>query len=54
MYGEFVLNQENSQIPKPGKIYAFNEGNYLLWDEKLRKYMDALKDPGPSGKQWRN
>lgn len=52
MYGEFVLNQENSQIPKSGKIYAFNEGNYLLWDEKLRKYMDALKDPGPSGKPY--
>ncbi|WOL14966.1 hypothetical protein Cni_G23747 [Canna indica] len=52
MYGEFVLTQEKVQIPRAGKIYAFNEGNYLLWDEKLRAYMDSLKDPGPSGKPY--
>ncbi|KAK7339793.1 hypothetical protein VNO77_20478 [Canavalia gladiata] len=52
MYGEFVLTQENLQIPKAGKIYAFNEGNYLLWDDKLKKYIDDLKDPGPSGKPY--
>ncbi|KAL5973527.1 hypothetical protein ACLOJK_030178 [Asimina triloba] len=52
MYGEFVLTQENIQIPKAGKIYAFNEGNYLLWDDNLKKYMDDLKDPGPSGKPY--
>ncbi|ONK62119.1 uncharacterized protein A4U43_C07F550 [Asparagus officinalis] len=34
------------------KIYAFNEGNYMLWDEKLRKYMDHLKDPEPTGKPY--
>lgn len=52
MYGEFVLTQENIQIPKTGKIYAFNEGNYQLWDDKLKKYIDDLKDPGPSGKPY--
>ncbi|XP_031486749.1 fructose-1,6-bisphosphatase, chloroplastic [Nymphaea colorata] len=52
LYGEFVLTQENIQIPKAGKIYAFNEGNYMLWDEKLKKYMDNLKDPEPSGKPY--
>lgn len=52
MYGEFVLTQENIQIPKAGKIYSFNEGNYQMWDEKLKKYMDDLKDPGPSGKPY--
>ncbi|KAI4331694.1 hypothetical protein MLD38_029853 [Melastoma candidum] len=52
MYGEFVLTQEKIQIPKAGKIYAFNEGNYQLWDDKLKKYIDALKDPGPSGKPY--
>lgn len=52
MYGEFVLTQENIQIPKSGKIYAFNEGNYQLWDDKLKKYIDSLKDPGPSGKPY--
>lgn len=52
MYGEFVLTQENIQIPKAGKIYSFNEGNYQLWDDKLKKYVDDLKDPGPSGKPY--
>ncbi|XP_058737004.1 fructose-1,6-bisphosphatase, chloroplastic-like [Vicia villosa] len=52
MYGEFVLTQENLQIPKSGKIYSFNEGNYKLWDENLKKYIDDLKEPGPSGKPY--
>ncbi|KAG8074389.1 hypothetical protein GUJ93_ZPchr0006g42380 [Zizania palustris] len=52
MYGEFVLTQEKVQIPKSGKIYAFNEGNYALWDDKLKSYMDSLKEPGPSGKPY--
>ncbi|KAJ6922468.1 hypothetical protein NC652_016191 [Populus alba x Populus x berolinensis] len=52
MYGDFVLTQENIQIPKAGKIYAFNEGNYQLWDDNLKKYIDDLKDPGPSGKPY--
>jgi fructose-1,6-bisphosphatase I len=52
MYGEFVLTQERVQIPKVGKIYAFNEGNYHLWDDKLKQYMDSLKEPGPSGKPY--
>ncbi|CAN0879828.1 Fructose-1,6-bisphosphatase, chloroplastic [Linum grandiflorum] len=52
MYGEFVLTQENIQIPKAGKIYSFNEGNYQMWDGKLKKYIDDLKDPGPSGKPY--
>ncbi|PHT70202.1 Fructose-1,6-bisphosphatase, chloroplastic [Capsicum annuum] len=49
MFGEFILTQEHIQIPKAGKIYAFNEGNYQLWDDRLKKYIDHLKDPGPSG-----
>ncbi|KAJ0247043.1 Fructose-1,6-bisphosphatase 1 [Hirschfeldia incana] len=52
MYGEFVLTQENIEIPKAGKIYSFNEGNYQMWDGKLKKYIDDLKDPGPSGKPY--
>eukprot|EP01018_Ginkgo_biloba_P033352 Gb_22008 [translate_table: standard] len=52
MYGEFVLTHEDIKIPKQGKIYSFNEGNYQLWDDKLKKYMDDLKEPGPSGKPY--
>ena len=52
MYGEFVLTQENIEIPKAGKIYSFNEGNYQMWDENLKKYIDDLKDPGPHEKSY--
>ncbi|PIA60521.1 hypothetical protein AQUCO_00300189v1 [Aquilegia coerulea] len=43
MYGEFILTQKNIQIPKSGNIYSFNESNYELWDDKLKKYIDDLK-----------
>ncbi|KAL5717236.1 fructose-bisphosphatase [Ranunculus cassubicifolius] len=43
MYSDFVLTQKNIQIPKSGKIYSFNESNYELWDDKLKKYIDDLK-----------
>ncbi|XP_055807129.1 fructose-1,6-bisphosphatase, chloroplastic-like [Solanum dulcamara] len=51
-YGEFVLTHEDIKIPKAGKIYSFNEGNYDLWDEKLQNYLDHLKKPGPNGKPY--
>jgi fructose-1,6-bisphosphatase I len=43
--GEFVLTHDRIQIPEEGKIYSFNEGNYAMWDEGVRKYMDSLKLP---------
>eukprot|EP00897_Mesotaenium_endlicherianum_P002489 jgi/Mesen1/2268/ME000154S01435 len=49
MYGEFVLTHEKIQIPKKGSIYSFNEGNYALWTDKLKKYMDSLKEPELNG-----
>lgn len=51
-YGEFVLTHENIQIPKSGKIYSFNEGKYDLFDEKLKTYLDHLRQPGPNGKSY--
>ncbi|KAG2452526.1 hypothetical protein HYH02_002764 [Chlamydomonas schloesseri] len=48
MVGEFVLTHPNVQIPEVGKIYSFNEGNYGLWDDSVKAYMDSLKDP----KKW--
>ena len=47
--GEFILTHENIQIPDSGKIYAFNEGNYELWDEGVKDYMMSLKDSGKWG-----
>ncbi|KAL1808158.1 hypothetical protein DCAR_0727564 [Daucus carota subsp. sativus] len=52
-YGEFVLTHEDIKIPNPGrKIYSFNEGNYDLWSDKLKKYLDHLRQPGSNGKPY--
>lgn len=47
--GEFVLTHDRITIPESGMIYAFNEGNYLLWDEGTRSYIDSLKEPSKWG-----
>ncbi|GIL47688.1 hypothetical protein Vafri_4444, partial [Volvox africanus] len=49
LIGEFVLTHPNVRIPEAGKIYSFNEGNYAMWDEGVRAYMDSLKDPSKWG-----
>lgn len=51
-YGEFILTHEDIKIPKSGKIYSFNEGNYDLWDGNLKKYLDHLRKPGSNGKPY--
>ncbi|XP_050509079.1 fructose-1,6-bisphosphatase 1 [Diabrotica virgifera virgifera] len=43
--GEFVLTEHNMRIPKKGKIYSINEGYYHEWDDAIREYVDAKKDP---------
>lgn len=37
--GEFILVQENIQIPVHGPIYSVNEGNFWQWEEPLRDYI---------------
>jgi fructose-1,6-bisphosphatase I len=37
--GEFILAEENIQIPAHGAIYSVNEGNYWQWDESIREYI---------------
>lgn len=44
LVGEFVLSHDNIKVPAKGKIYSFNEGNYGLWDEPTKAYIDSLKD----------
>ncbi|CAH1418576.1 unnamed protein product [Lactuca virosa] len=52
-YGEFVLTHEDIKIPKSGRIYSFNEGNFDLWDSKLQNYLNHLRKPGgPNGKPY--
>jgi len=42
--GEFLLSNENIRIPKKGKIYSFNEGNFGAWDNGLQRYIEYLKE----------
>ncbi|MDY6784931.1 MAG: class 1 fructose-bisphosphatase [Cyanobacteriota bacterium] len=37
--GEFILAQENIQVPQHGSLYSVNEGNFWQWDESIRDYM---------------
>ena len=41
--GEFLLSHPNIQIPKRGKTYSVNEGNYHHWHPQTRKYIDYLR-----------
>jgi fructose-1,6-bisphosphatase I len=42
--GEFLLSHENIRIPKRGKIYSMNEGNYELWEPGVQRYVQYLKE----------
>ena len=46
--GEFLLSHPDIKIPPKGKIYSVNEGNYNLWDDKVKRFIDTLKTPEPS------
>jgi len=37
--GEFILSQENIQIPSRGGVYSMNEGNFWQWSEEMREYV---------------
>jgi fructose-1,6-bisphosphatase I len=41
--GEFLLSHENIRIPKRGKIYSLNEGNFYNWDTGMQRYIEYLK-----------
>ncbi|MBI5464091.1 MAG: class 1 fructose-bisphosphatase [Ignavibacteriales bacterium] len=42
--GEFLLSHENIRIPKRGKIYSVNEGNYRWWHDGMKKYVKYLQE----------
>lgn len=44
--GMFLLSHPNIRLPERGGIYSINEGNYVRWDEELKRYIDALKARG--------
>ena len=37
--GEFILSDENIQIPNHGPVYSVNEGNFWQWDDSFREYI---------------
>jgi len=43
--GEFLLTEPNMKIPQKGKIYAINEGYQYQWDDAIKEYVEAKKDP---------
>nr|CCA13969.1 unnamed protein product [Albugo laibachii Nc14] len=45
--GAFVLSHRDIRIPEnPKRIYSCNEGNYALWDEPTRAFVDECKTGG--------
>jgi len=42
--GEFLLSHPDIKIPKRGKIYSANEGNFDKWDEGVQNYIRYLKE----------
>lgn len=37
--GEFILSDDEFEIPEHGTIYSINEGSYNSWDEGLKQYI---------------
>lgn len=42
--GEFFLSAKNIQIPKRGKIYSVNEGNYQKWSTGTQQFLHYLHE----------
>lgn len=49
--GEFLLSHPNIKIPSKGSIYSVNEGNYNLWSEEQKKYVDYLREEDKASKR---
>lgn len=45
--GEFLLTHPNIRIPRDGKMYSVNEGNYNSFDDGLKKYIKWMQEDSP-------
>jgi len=45
--GEFILCDDNINIPEHGNIYSVNEGNYKSWPLGLKKYVKFCQEEDP-------
>jgi fructose-1,6-bisphosphatase I len=43
--GEYVLSHPTIRIPKRGKVYSVNQGNYHRWHQETRRAVDYLTSP---------
>ncbi len=41
--GEFLLSHPRLQTPKQGKLYSINEGNYVWFEEGLKRYIKWMQ-----------
>jgi fructose-1,6-bisphosphatase I len=51
-FGEFLLSHDNIKIPKNGRIYSLNEGNYFSWPKGLKDYIKYLQSNYYNGKPY--
>ena len=42
--GVFCLSHPNMQVPKTGKIYSINEGNYVHFPDGVKKYLKYVQE----------
>lgn len=52
--GQFVLTQENVQIPADTKEFAINMSNHRFWESPIQRYVDEMiaGKSGPLGKDY--
>ncbi len=51
--GEFLLSHAAIRTPRRGRIYSVNEGNYVHWDDGVKRYVDWLKgDDAATGRPY--
>ncbi|PKL81438.1 MAG: class 1 fructose-bisphosphatase [Ignavibacteriae bacterium HGW-Ignavibacteriae-3] len=51
-FGEFLLSHDGIKIPKQGRIYSLNEGNYFSWPQGLKNYIKYLQSNLFEGKPY--
>ncbi len=53
-FGEFLLSHDDIKIPKSGRIYSINEGNYSSWNLGLKNYIKHLQANKFNGKPYQS
>lgn len=47
--GEFCLSHTDIKMPKDGKLYSFNHGNYSNFSDGVKEYIDRSFNSSPDG-----